>query len=41
VDGSDVRRAVELGVDGVLVASSVVRARNWTGKIRELSLSLD
>ncbi len=41
VDGADVERAVELGVDGVLVASSVVGARDWTAKIRELSLSLD
>jgi triosephosphate isomerase (TIM) len=41
VDGRDVKRAVELGVDGVLVASSVVAARNWASKIRELSLSLD
>jgi len=40
VDGSDVKRAVELGVDGVLVASSVVSARDWAAKIRELSLSL-
>jgi triosephosphate isomerase len=41
VDGVDVSRAVELGVDGVLVASSVVNASNWTSKIRELSVSLD
>ena len=41
VDGADVERAVELGADGVLVASSVVGARNWAAKIRELSLSLD
>jgi triosephosphate isomerase len=41
VEGADVRRAVELGVDGVLVASSVVTARDWVAKIRELSLSLD
>jgi len=40
VDGTDVKRAVELGVEGVLVASSVVSARDWTAKIRELSLPL-
>ena len=40
VDGADVKRAVELGVDGVLVASSVVRAKDWGRKIRELSDSL-
>ena len=41
VAGADVERAVELGADGVLVASSVVGAGNWAAKIRELSLSLD
>jgi len=41
VEGADVEKAVELGVDGVLVASSVVGARDWTAKIRELSLSLE
>ncbi len=40
VDGGDVRRAVELGADGVLVASSVVTASDWKGKIRELADSL-
>lgn len=41
VEGADVRRAVELGVDGVLVASSVVNAPDWKRKIAELSCSLD
>lgn len=40
VDGRDVERAMELGVDGILVASSVVNAKDWRGKIRELSGSL-
>jgi triosephosphate isomerase (TIM) len=40
VDGGDVRRAIELGADGVLVASSVVKARNWQSKIEELAHSL-
>src|SRR2546426_2116630 len=40
VDGEDVRTAVELGVDGVLVSSSVVKAMNWDGKITELALAL-
>jgi len=40
VDGADVRMAVKLGVDGVLVSSSVVRAKNWDGKITELALAL-
>jgi triosephosphate isomerase len=41
VDGDDVRRAVELGADGVLVSSSVVKARGWASKIDELARSLD
>ena len=40
VDGEDVRMAVKLGVDGVLVSSSVVKAKNWDGKITELALAL-
>lgn len=41
VNGADVKKAVELGVDGVLVASSVVKASDWGSKLRELALSLD
>jgi triosephosphate isomerase len=41
VDGVDVRKAVELGADGVLVSSSVVKAKDWEPKIRELARSLD
>lgn len=33
----DVRRAVELGSKGVLVASAVVKARDWREKILELA----
>lgn len=40
VTGEDVARAVELGVDGVLVASSVVKAGDWEAKVRELARSL-
>lgn len=40
VSGDDVARAVELGADGVLVASSVVKAPDWESKIRELANSL-
>jgi len=40
VTGEDVRKAVELGVDGVLVASSVVKAGDWESKVRELAGSL-
>ncbi len=41
VDGEDVKKAVALGADGVLVSSSVVKARDWEGKISELALSLE
>jgi triosephosphate isomerase len=40
VTGEDVKKAVSLGVDGVLVASSVVKAKDWEAKVRELSRSL-
>jgi len=40
VDGGDVKRAVELGADGVLVSSSVVKAKDWGAKIGELARSL-
>jgi triosephosphate isomerase len=40
VSGEDVAKAVELGVDGVLVASSVVKAHDWESKVRELAGSL-
>lgn len=40
VGGEDVAKAVELGVDGVLVASSVVKASDWEAKVRELAGSL-
>lgn len=40
VDAGDVAKAVELGVDGVLVASSVVKASDWEAKVRELAGSL-
>jgi len=37
VGGEDVSKAVKLGVDGVLVSSSVVKARNWSTKLTELA----
>ena len=40
VSGEDVKKAVELGADGVLVSSSVVKARDWPSKIEELAHSL-
>ncbi len=38
VDDVDVRRAKELGAEGILVASGVIKAKNWVGKIRSLAL---
>jgi triosephosphate isomerase len=40
VSGEDVKRAVELGADGVLVSSAVVKAKDWQSKIEELARSL-
>ncbi len=39
-DGADVRKAIELGADGVLVSSGVVKAPDWTRIITELANSL-
>lgn len=36
VSGEDVSAAIKLGTRGILVASSVVKARDWTAKLREL-----
>jgi triosephosphate isomerase len=35
--GEDVKRALELGAQGVLVASAIVKARDWVEKIREMA----
>ena len=40
VTGEDVAAAVKLGARGVLVASGIVRARNWTEIIEELASPL-
>ena len=40
VSGDDVTKAVALGVDGVLVASSVVKAKDWEAKVMELASPL-
>ena len=37
VDGNDARSAVELGAEGILVASGVIKAADWRGKISELA----
>jgi triosephosphate isomerase len=40
VSGQDVQKSVELGAEGVLVSSSVVKAGNWDPKLRELAQPL-
>ena len=40
VTGEDVKKALELGADGVLVASSVVKAQDWKERLSELTGSL-
>jgi triosephosphate isomerase len=40
VDGKDVTRALQLGVDGILVSSSVVKAKDWRAKVSELARPL-
>ncbi len=40
VDGEDVTRALQLGVDGVLVSSSVIKAKDWRAKVSELARPL-
>jgi thiazole synthase ThiGH ThiG subunit len=34
-------KAIELGADGILVSSSVVKARDWESKIQELAHSIE
>ena len=40
VSGSDVRASIELGADGILVSSSVVKSKDWKTKVSELTRSL-
>jgi triosephosphate isomerase (TIM) len=40
VSGEDVEKSLELGAEGVLVSSSVVKAQHWDSKLRELAHSL-
>jgi triosephosphate isomerase len=37
VSGEDVEKSLELGAEGVLVASGVVKAGDWESKLRELA----
>ena len=40
VSGEDVRAAIKLGTEGILVASSVVKAQDWPVKLRELGTAM-
>jgi triosephosphate isomerase (TIM) len=40
VSGEDVKAAIRLGTDGILVASSVVKAQDWPVKLRELGTAM-
>ncbi len=39
VSGDDVAKALELGADGILVASGIVKAKNWEKIIEEFALA--
>ena len=39
VSGDDVSRALELGASGILVASGIVKAKNWQKAIEEFALA--
>jgi triosephosphate isomerase len=40
VTGEDVKAAIKLGAKGVLVASGIVKGKDWEKKIEELALSM-
>jgi len=40
VSGDDVSAAIKLGTEGILVASSVVKAQDWPVKLRELGTAM-
>ncbi len=40
VSGEDASAAIGLGMDGILVASSVVKSKDWGAKVRELATAL-
>ncbi|MDE1763662.1 MAG: triose-phosphate isomerase [Thaumarchaeota archaeon] len=39
ISGDDVARALDLGADGILVASGIVKAKNWKNIIEEFALA--
>ncbi|MDW7641035.1 MAG: triose-phosphate isomerase, partial [Nitrosarchaeum sp.] len=40
VSGQDVSKALELGSKGILVASGIIKAKNWTKIIEEFSKAM-
>ncbi|MGI0004557.1 MAG: triose-phosphate isomerase [Candidatus Nitrosotenuis sp.] len=40
VTGQDVRKAMELGSKGILVASGIVKAKNWNTTIEEFAIAM-
>jgi triosephosphate isomerase len=40
VTGQDVRRAMELGSKGILVASGIVKAKNWNNIVDEFAMAM-
>jgi triosephosphate isomerase len=40
VSGQDVTKALELGSKGILVASGIIKAKNWTKVIEEFSKAM-
>jgi len=41
VSGNDVKRALELGSRGILVASGIIKAKNWSKTINEFSKAME
>ncbi|MBI5697882.1 MAG: triose-phosphate isomerase [Thaumarchaeota archaeon] len=40
VSGNDVRKAIELGSSGILVASGIVKAKNWNKIVEEFAVGM-
>ena len=40
VSGKDVAKAMQLGAKGILVASGIVKAKNWNGIVEEFALAI-
>lgn len=40
VSGKDVSKAMQLGANGILVASGIVKARNWNSIVKEFALAI-